>query len=87
MVTLPRRARLLVLAAALLAVAPAGNAWADTNLRESLEELSRLADELEALFDGWPWYGHPRITEDGDIIIPRRGGRLAPPPEEEILEL
>ena len=44
--------------------------------REGMETLLRA---LDALIDSIPQYGMPEITDDGDIIIPRRDRREIEP--------
>jgi hypothetical protein len=76
----------LALLAAALAAGPAGSARADASIDEAIDEMDRLVEELQALLGELPRYGLPHITEDGDIVIPRRAAPTAAP-EEEILEL
>lgn len=48
-------------------------------LSEALDELAAVAEQFQRWVDDLPRYGAPRITEDGDILVPRREPPLEPP--------
>lgn len=48
-------------------------------LTEALDDLAAVADQFQRWVDDLPRYEPPRITEDGDILIPRREPPLEPP--------
>jgi len=76
-------------AAALIGVLVAGPAPAQDEPSEKAREgAQQLIEALEGWLNMLPRYGTPRITEDGDILIPRldspdNGGEdMAPDPPD-----
>ncbi|MEO3433103.1 hypothetical protein [Inquilinus sp. CAU 1745] len=72
----------LIVAIGLLSVPAAAedtpsDGWGD--LSQALDDLAAVADRLQQWVDDLPRYGIPRITEDGDILVPRREPPLEPP--------
>ncbi|MFQ5955849.1 MAG: hypothetical protein ACE5JZ_12360 [Kiloniellales bacterium] len=87
-----RRARPLTILIAVALAAPlllAGPVRADSRSFEDQVEdklrqgAEKIIEALEILLRSIPTYGPPRIDEDGNIIIPRRGGPLDKTPEDE----
>ncbi len=78
----------LVFAGPGMAAPPAPEDQAKEKLREGAE---RIMEAIELMIRAIPTYGMPRIDDDGNIIIPRRGGPLdrAPkdPPEQRIEDI
>ncbi|MDH3596514.1 MAG: hypothetical protein OEU09_14270 [Rhodospirillales bacterium] len=59
--------------------------------KETPEELAREGMErmlraLELFIEMIPQYEMPEVTDDGDIIIRRKRGKSAPPPDPELEE-
>ncbi len=67
------------LAAALVLGAPgvAAAAASEDQAKEKLRQgAARIMEAIELMIRAIPTYGMPRIDDDGNIIIPRRGGPL-----------
>ena len=81
------------LAVALVLGAPGmAPAASEGQAKEKLREgAARIMEAIELMIRAIPTYGMPRIDEDGNIIIPRRGSPLdqAPkdPPEQQIEDI
>jgi hypothetical protein len=81
-------AAMLLLAAPAFAEEPAEPQGDLEQHRQRAEELWRegaqkIISGLEQLLKSIPSYGIPEITEDGDIIIPRRRDPSPPPPRRQ----
>lgn len=64
-------------------VAPAAPPTPEDQAREKLREgAARIMEAIEMMIRSIPTYGMPRIDEHGNIIIPRRGGRLDQAPKD-----
>ncbi len=80
------------LAAALVLGAPGVAASSEDQAKEKLRQgAARIMEAIELMIRAIPTYGMPRIDDDGNIIIPRRGSPLdqAPkdPPEQRIEDI
>ncbi len=77
-----------LLAAALIAVAPAAASGEEQGSGPSVEEearagVERLLRALELFLQQLPQFGAPYIDEDGDIVIPRKRQPAEPAPAPE----
>jgi hypothetical protein len=50
------------------------------------EGMERMLKALELFIEMIPQYEMPEVTDDGDIIIRRKRGKSAPPPDPELEE-
>ena len=70
------------LVAALVLGAP-GVAASEDQAKEKLREgAARIMEAIELMIRAIPTYGMPRIDDDGNIIIPRRGSPLDQAPKD-----
>jgi hypothetical protein len=69
----------LVLGAPAVAAPPTSEGQAKEKLREG---AARIMEAIELMIRAIPTYGMPRIDDDGNIIIPRRGGPLDQAPKD-----
>lgn len=77
----------VALAAQLLLAGPGAARAEPRSIEDQVEEKLRegalkIIEAIKILLHAIPTYGTPRIDEDGNIIIPRRGGTLDKPPED-----